>query len=221
MASSEPTRSGIYAIHCAANGTTYIGSASNLVKREQKHRSNLNLGNHHCGHLQNAWSKHGPDAFEWSIIEYVPIGDLPADLAASALVAREQYHLDTWAGPLFNVCPTAGSALGRRIHDAESKARMSDAVRRSWQDPESRARRLAAMNKPATLAKLSVAKKGKKHSEQHRANLAASLRTPAIRAKRADFARGRNYSEETRAKLSAATREHYRRLREAAEVPTG
>src|SRR5438874_2219078 len=95
---NSTTRSGIYMIRCLANGKVYIGSAVDLANRERAHRSDLNGGKHHCGHLQNAWNKYRAEAFEWSIVEYIPIDGLTNEHAASLLVGREQHHMDCHDG---------------------------------------------------------------------------------------------------------------------------
>ena len=73
---------------------------------------------------------------------------------------------------------------------AESRARISESLRRRWQDPEYRARRANATVGPETRARLSAAMKAKwadgtyrrrvtvngSHSEERRAKIAASIR---------------------------------------------
>lgn len=106
--------SGIYQIKNLLNGKVYIGSAVNLRSRWSGHRSRLGKGRHHSRHLQSSWDKNGPEAFEFSVLEYCEAG---------VLLEREQLFLDS-RRPEFNICPTAGNSLGRR-HSAETKQKIS------------------------------------------------------------------------------------------------
>ena len=45
------------------NDKRYVGSAVNFGARWKEHRHVLKRGTHHSCHLQNAWVKHGEDAF--------------------------------------------------------------------------------------------------------------------------------------------------------------
>ena len=64
--------SGIYKIINKVNGKYYVGSTTQLYtsrSRWNNHKQALIRGNHRNSHLQNAWNKYGPDAFEFIIIE--------------------------------------------------------------------------------------------------------------------------------------------------------
>ena len=107
--------SGIYAIRHKETGKQYIGSATYFANRWAVHRYHLTRNQHHCSYLQHAWNKYGADSFEWVKLEIV------TDL--TKLVEREQVWLDACSG-LYNLCPTAGSQLGR-THSQETKDRIS------------------------------------------------------------------------------------------------
>lgn len=62
----------IYAITHKKSGKRYVGSSVDSHYRFIKHRCELNAGRHHCAYLQNAWSKYGPDAFSFSVLETIP-----------------------------------------------------------------------------------------------------------------------------------------------------
>lgn len=108
MSDSISTASGIYKITCTANKKIYIGSAVNLQARKRQHWYALNQNNHHNPILQNAWNKHGEQAFTFEVLEQV----LPI-----SLTAREQYWLEK-LNPFgkrgFNIYIEAGSPLGMK-----------------------------------------------------------------------------------------------------------
>ena len=82
-----PQTPGIYAIVNLVNQHFYVGSAVNLLKRQQRHLRDLATGNHKNDHLQRAYDRYGADAFRFDILEHVEhVGDL---------LVREQYHIDT------------------------------------------------------------------------------------------------------------------------------
>lgn len=95
---------GIYQICCNVNGKIYIGSAVNLTARWQKHRQSLRLGKHRNCHFQQPWDKYGEEAFEFTVLEYVP---------RSGLLYAEQKWIDktrcTNRKIGFNLYPIAGS----------------------------------------------------------------------------------------------------------------
>ena len=104
--------SGIYVIVNVVNGKRYIGSAKLLGHRLYHHRLRLTNGRHHNRHLQKSWDKHGPAAFEFRIIIICE----PRDL-----LLFEQRAIDSLK-PEYNICPTAGSTLGRKFtEDAKRK----------------------------------------------------------------------------------------------------
>lgn len=96
------TVSGIYVISQVGTNRCYIGSSAAIRQRLYCHRKLLNQGKHHSHFLQNAWNKHGAEAFEFSVIE---------ECAPELLLAIEQRYIDAF-NPEFNVCKTAGSRRG-------------------------------------------------------------------------------------------------------------
>lgn len=164
--------SGIYSITHAASGKMYIGSAVNLKRRWTEHRGKLISGKHINPKLQNSWTKHGSDAFEFAVIELV------AD--ATDLISREQFWMDKYgvAETGFNIAKTAGSQLGlKRSKEAVENIRKASTGRRHTLESKQ---------------KISAAHKGKVISEEHRKRVSAasSARTytaeqrEAINAKR-------------------------------------
>lgn len=109
--------SGIYTITHIASGRVYVGQSCNLEKRWQSHRGYLMRDAHDNQKLQRAWTKYGPNAFAYAVVELV------AD--AHALTEREQYWIDALGSATnkgFNLCPAAGSCAGLK-HSAEVTAK--------------------------------------------------------------------------------------------------
>lgn len=82
---SLPRTSGIYLIRCTANNKIYIGSTSNLRKRQHDHFADMARNAHSNKHMQSAWNKYGSDTFTFEVLEYV----MPW-----SRIDREQYWLD-------------------------------------------------------------------------------------------------------------------------------
>jgi group I intron endonuclease len=171
--------SGIYKILCLSDGKSYIGSAKNLSKRWWTHRRALNRKQHGNIHLQHAWDKYGASNFEFSVVEQVE------DL--NYLVITEQHWLDA-TDNLFNICPIAGSSLGRvastetrqkmslarqgKIHDEETCKKIGEANRRRLITDETKRKQAEAklgntycqgrVLSESTKAKIRASKQGKK-----------------------------------------------------------
>lgn len=75
---------GIYAIVCRQTGERYVGQSVNIRKRWVQHRSRLALGRASAQALQKAWDEHGPDGFDFVILE---------ECHVDALDERERFHM--------------------------------------------------------------------------------------------------------------------------------
>ena len=209
--------SGIYLITCTGNKKQYVGSTKDFAVRKRLHWSELRLGKHGNRHMQRSWNKYGAESFEWAVLEEV------ADL--DRLLAREQYWIDT-LHPAFNDMPNAARpSLGKK-HSAETRAKISDAVKRGMQRPEVR-QRLSKSTKQAwesgqfadrpphseeTKAKIRTARA--KQAEQQREQSAAKrAEKEAGREAREQVRREKLRKANTGKKPSKATRQ---KLREAA-----
>lgn len=60
---------GVYGIHNLIDRKVYIGSTLDLRNRIRKHHEMLRAGRHQNRYMQNAWNKHGADAFRFKIHE--------------------------------------------------------------------------------------------------------------------------------------------------------
>ena len=109
-------RPGIYRWVNLVNGSTYIGSASDLTRRfrdyfsekwlEKETRSNNSI-------IYRALLKYGYTKFRLEILEYFP---KDVSLEKSYILGREQYYLNKFK-PSYNICEEAGSSLGRKTSD--------------------------------------------------------------------------------------------------------
>ena len=118
---------GIYQITHSASGQSYVGSSGAIYQRWCGHRSLLQRGRHTNTHLQHAWTKWGPDAFEWRVLQHV---DDPA-----LLHTYEQRWIDS-IGPVYNFGPAYPVRLGLK-HTEETRAKMSAlSPHRKWTDEQ-------------------------------------------------------------------------------------
>lgn len=199
---------GIYKIQRSGTNKVYVGSAVNLHRRFRAHKALLAKGQHHSPKLQRAWSKHGAEVFEFSVLELVP--------DHAKLIEREQAWIDLLdAVTHYNILPTAGSPLGR-VLSGETRAKISAIHKGKKRGPWTPEQREAIMSgvKPwrhteESLVKMRKAQAGRKVSDAAKANMAAAGRqraapTEATRSKLAEAGKGRIFSDETKAKISAA-----------------
>ena len=175
---------GIYVIRNTISGRVYVGSARDIKARWAVHRHQLANGRHHSKLLQQSWTKHGPGAFSFEILETVQ--------NAIDLTAREQHWIDalsafdlTWDRG-FNGHPTAGSPLSHKA-SPEIRAQMSASRKGRKVSPETLAKiepsrnegwkrwRTKIRSDPDAArehsAKLSAAFTGKSKSPEHRAKI--------------------------------------------------
>lgn len=191
-------RSGIYQIQNTKTGKRYIGSAVRIRNRWAVHRHGLVRGVHHSRHLQRAWDKHGPEAFEFTVLEFCDKEDL---------ICREQHWLDV-GRPEFNSAKVAGSNLGVK-HSAETRRKRSllnignqfcagreVSARCKQAVAEANRRRKGQKRSPEAVSKTAEAHRGMKRSAETRARIADAKRGKKLGSK----------SEETRRKLSEALR---------------
>lgn len=213
------SNTGIYKITNTKNNHCYIGSAINLNRRWIGHRYNLNAQKHHSKYFQNAWIKYGRDSFTFEVLLYCD---------KKNLLFFEQRAIDFYK-PEYNMCPTAGSSLGRKLteehkakiakaslgrkHSEKAKALMSK--NRSGKDipAEARARQAEALRGrstgPATQERknaISNALKGHKLSQETKDKIAAKAKARNMSGEN-NPNYGNKASDEVRAKMSETKRE--------------
>ena len=224
---------GVYAIRHKDSGRVYVGSAKDIHARWAGHVRDLERGRHGNSYLQNAWSRHGSDAFEFVIIETCD---------ADERIVREQAHIDFYRAADrscgFNISQMAGLTIPskegcERIaasklglpRSPETRAKLSKAQRGKTLSPETCAKISASglgkkrpPRSPEWRAKQSAGKTGRKrgpYSEEHRARISAALtgrfigrrmpqRSEDHRAKLSAAMTGKRHSHETRARIAAA-----------------
>jgi group I intron endonuclease len=226
----ELLQTGIYAIVHKESGKKYIGSAAqSFIKRWKLHKSELKRNKHHCFYLQNAWNKYSESAFDFIILESIPIEEW---IDKEYLTDIEQLYLDAYR-PEYNVCPLASSRLGSKVSvetskklsaakkgipcSEETKQKISQANKGRKRSDEFR-KRMSKVKKGKSLSEehrknMSIARKGERHhqwkkplSEEHRKNLSLAKtgqkQSEETRRKIAEANRGQKRSEEFRKRLS-------------------
>ena len=94
---------GIYQIFNVVTLDSYVGSAVDLTKRKNQHRSLLRRKLSENRILQRAWLKYGEANFEFRVLEQVQ--------EKERLIEREQYFINT-IKPKYNIRKQAQSNLG-------------------------------------------------------------------------------------------------------------
>ena len=64
---------GIYQIFNKVTGVSYIGQSNNVSKRIYNHKRNLKKGKCHNNYLQDSYKKHGVEAFEYRLVQNLPV----------------------------------------------------------------------------------------------------------------------------------------------------
>ena len=194
-----PKRPGIYRIVHIPTGREYIGSAVNLRVRLNDHFRYLRRRTHISRFLQSCFAKHGMKEFHIGILELVS--------DKMQLIAREQFHIDA-RKPVFNICPVAGSALGRR-HTEETKRKIALANLGQKRSEETRARmRAGCLRRPPVTnefrAKMSrlVRSRGLSYRLNMSRVMKGRIHTPTARHKLSLALMGHSVSEEAREKMS-------------------
>jgi hypothetical protein len=196
-------QSGIYCIRNILNNKVYVGSAVKFSTRFTLHRSRLNRGIHHSIKLQNSWKKNEQHSFSFEVLEIVHDKE--------KLLAAEQVWMDKLGAcgkSGYNILPTAGSRLGKKMTPEQSKA-LSDRMRGST-------RSLDAIRKTAD------ARRGSKHTEDTKKKMSESAKkrvatdetrlrmSVAMTGKKFPFKKRTPLSAETKRKIGDKTREYYK-----------
>lgn len=123
-------RSGVYAFQCLKTGWVYIGSSKDMDARQRHCYRLYNEGRGHNRALQYAWSLHGAENFQFFYLE---------ECSIDQLAEREQHHLQTWEGPLFNILrharrvgATSPEATAARAIKAKAQHAAGTLGRQAW-----------------------------------------------------------------------------------------
>jgi len=141
--------SGIYRIVCVKNGRYYFGSAKNITKRWDIHKSRLRMESHDNPIIQRSWNKHGENSFRIELIECVN--------DENKLLEVEQKYLDKHVNKsnCMNIAKSATAPMMGRKHTDESKRKMVKS------HPPHESPNYGNPLSPETKKKISEAKKGK------------------------------------------------------------
>jgi hypothetical protein len=85
---------GVFQIRNTVNGKVLIGTSVNLPAILNRHKAELALGGHRNRALQQDWNEFGPEAFELTVLDTLPVSDKPAYNPAGDLKALEEMWLE-------------------------------------------------------------------------------------------------------------------------------
>lgn len=151
---------GIYKIHCKIDDKVYIGYSSNIKQRFSIHKLKLKNNIHENSYLQNAWKKHGEDAFSFIIIE---------ECVLDLCIEREDYYVKQYKSYHrrfgYNLAITGVGNIGKmpeHIIKKRIKTRKNNAISRGyWHTPE-------------TIKKQADGRRGFKHTDEAKARIKAA-----------------------------------------------
>lgn len=126
-------KTGIYQIRNIINNDSYIGSAKDINRRWQRHKSALKHDHHENTHLQRAWNKYGDKNFMFEILE---------ECLYENLLNREQKYLDL--NPKYNIAKTSsgGDNLTNHPNREFIIKKIGDATRKRMKDLSSEQKRV-------------------------------------------------------------------------------
>lgn len=91
-----PRQMGVYRIRNTVTGFSHVATSTDLPARFNRHRMELKMGSDRAPGLQAEWNRHGPDAFEFEILDLLEPSDEPGwnpreDLATLEALWRETH----------------------------------------------------------------------------------------------------------------------------------
>jgi hypothetical protein len=93
-------RPGIFAVRCVPENALWTGASRDLDSQQNGIWFQLRMGNHMNRALQEAWNRHGAEAFQFEILEAVE--DENAEMIDLLLKEREaQWRAECGAAKLF------------------------------------------------------------------------------------------------------------------------
>ncbi len=158
--------SGIYCIENIINHKKYIGQAHNIYDRWRKHKNALNSNHHENSHLQNSWNKYGKENFAFYIVE---------ECEEDKLDEKEIYYIEYYntLNRSYGYNKKTGGQNCSAYYTEEIKEKMSESVKRSYDNNDLRQRRSETtkhywdnpLNKEKILGKNNVMY-GKHHTDE-------------------------------------------------------
>ena len=186
-------KSGIYKIINKINQHYYVGRSNNFQSRWQAHRNKLRKGLHDNEHLQNAWNKYGPAAFEFIVVEYVD-GDISNQQLAEVRYIRK--FIEDRRDGIFNCCNKSDSAGGGGTLTEAGRLRMKQKA--TGKKPTDEVRRKLSEMAKARVARDKLNKTGI-FSDEHR-KLVSQINLNNTHAL------GKSHTEETKQKIGNSLR---------------
>jgi len=122
--------SGIYKITNNATQKCYVGQSVNINKRVREHFRLLKLGKHSNAKLQNAFNKHGAEAFTWDVEVYCE-DPKEMDMIENAFISGEAVFEEP---VFFNIADFAKAPMRGRTHSEEVRQRIRKGRRASTFD---------------------------------------------------------------------------------------
>lgn len=89
----KKTRSGVYAVRCAASGEVWVAGAANVENQQTRHWFGLRMGSHMNKAMQTAWNVHGEAGLDFEILESIEAEELTPLGLADLVKARERHWL--------------------------------------------------------------------------------------------------------------------------------
>lgn len=123
---------GVYLLTHRESGKRYVGQSIDIARRWVNHRKCVG------GRLAAALRKHGPDAFDWEIVELCPREELND---------RETYYVWAFGSATPNGYNLKGGGGQLGSVPPEMRRKMSATQQRQWGDPSVAARRAEAIRK--------------------------------------------------------------------------
>lgn len=132
-------KSGIYCIENIINNKKYIGQSKDMHERWRKHISELNHNCHHNDYLQKSWNKYGIDCFNFYVLEYCDL---------KMLDDKEMFYIELYNSTNrdFGYNLKSGGQNGGSILSEESKTKLSESIKKSYDSDLINKRKNDALN---------------------------------------------------------------------------
>ncbi len=85
---------GVFRVHNAANGKSFVGSAVDVPAKLNAQRAQLEFGSHMNRALQDDWKRFGADAFRFEVLEELEPLDTPGYEPAKDLKVLEEIWIE-------------------------------------------------------------------------------------------------------------------------------
>ncbi|QDL55053.1 GIY-YIG nuclease family protein [Rhodoferax aquaticus] len=114
---------GVFAIRNTVNQRVYVGGSSNLAGAMNRHRFELSMQTHRNKALLADWLNHGPQAFQFEVLDRIaereqPDFDYAAELAASLALWQEELQCFSARGYNLPTKPTHAAQATEQASNA-------------------------------------------------------------------------------------------------------